>query len=137
MFNLSKDLNVKCKYLAIASHDNDYRLSWALNNALKISLTKVESVEVIDSKTQVVKLFSQYFFLNDTSSLFYSLISNRAENGFLLEKLTNIDYIFKLELDPNNNEIIDIIRSIKNIETVITAFELDSKQLKYLSKKGI
>ncbi len=121
--------------LGISSHENDYRLSWALNQYLGFHLIKSENHSVYDQKLNENQEFSVYSWLND-QSISYRLISNRCDNGFLLEEFRNIDFILIVEPDAGNEFTSDLLLSIKMIPFVSAVFPLNVAKGKG-RKKGI
>jgi hypothetical protein len=112
------------KVIAIASHENHYRLTWMLNEALQYDFRKIEDLEVTINN-QFLGSFNRYRFENRVKSVNFDLISNHSENGFLLKDQKNIDFLIKVTgevHDFNLNQFTNEIRKIKNI---ITAFVLE------------
>jgi hypothetical protein len=112
------------RIICIASHQNHYRLSWAINNVLEIYLRKSDDLVIRHSKANIDQRFSKYSFRKDSLPVLYHLISNKSEQGFLLKELPNIDYFLKVVGELEDQEFIDIMNKIKNLDIVITAFEL-------------
>ena len=65
----------------------------------------------------------------------YRLISNRCDNGFLLEELKNIDYLLLIEPNDEVFKISDVITKIKSIPFVAAIFPIEISSLK--NKKRI
>ena len=82
--------------IGITSPENDYRLSWTLNNNCGLQLSKKENLEVFNKRLDDKQEFSQFQYYDDNSLVLYRLISNRSEKGYLLEEMTNVDYIFQV-----------------------------------------
>ncbi|NJO70376.1 MAG: IPExxxVDY family protein [Bacteroidetes bacterium] len=83
--------------IGIASHENDYRLAWAINSVLKISLAKSEDAVVFHDKYKhdiSLSLFTQNFAEQGYS---LKLFANKGDNFFLLEEYKNIDFFMKIE----------------------------------------
>ena len=109
--------------LALASHENDYRLSWAINKKFGFELSKIENLSLILQKQKTEASFSLYRFADDNEVIFH-LISNKSEGGYLIPELKNIDYVLKVENFPDQAYIEKLIYGIKSIDIVITAFEI-------------
>lgn len=82
--------------VGISSHQSDYKVSWAINNALKINLTAEEEYFSIQSTDNLLKEFSKFTFEEEESLFYYCLVSNLCENGYLIPKLKNIDFLLKI-----------------------------------------
>jgi hypothetical protein len=112
------------RVICIASHQNHYRLSWALNRVLNIHFRQSDDLVIKHNKANVDQRFSKYTFRTDATPITYHLISNKSEQGFLLKELVNIDYLLKIVGELEDEDFKDIIDKIKNLDIVITAFEL-------------
>jgi hypothetical protein len=116
----------KFSVICVASHQNHYRLSWALNKLLNIHFQKSDDLIIKLNKANVQQSFSKYSFVDESGPVAYHLISNKSEQGFLLKELPNIDYLLKIEGEADDKLIKQLITRIKNLEIVITAFELQT-----------
>jgi hypothetical protein len=113
------------RVICISSHQNDYRLSWAINEKLKIDLTRSEDHQVVSPKSNIKQTFSHYSYSQDQYEVSYHLISNKSENGYLLKKYNNIDYLLKISGELSNISMPELVTLLKEIPIVNTAFELD------------
>jgi hypothetical protein len=129
---LSFDYDNEFYLIGIASHENDYRISWALNKLLGWNLAKTDDFKINHPKRKVEVNYSMYHFADDYG-VSYHLISNKSEKGFLLPDFKNIDYILKVSGEDNFNNISDLIQNIKKINIVITAFVIENLQSKYFN----
>lgn len=110
--------------IGVASHENDYRLSWSLNNEFGFKFVKTDDLIVYNSKHKLEVSFSKYF-LESKPELNAYLISNKSESGFLLPKHKNIDFIIKVNINEEMDFINSFINNIKKVDIVITAFILE------------
>jgi len=118
----------------ISSHENDYRLSWAMNEHLAFRFAKAENHQSFNSRLHEFQEFSTYFYVDDYSNT-YRLISNRCDNGFLLDELKNIDFLLLIEgIDPLAIRLA-LIDKMKAIPFISTVFPIDTGSLK--NKKRI
>ncbi len=114
------------KIICIASHQNDYRLSWALNEKLNINLKRVEDHQLQLPQNRGTQNFSLYASDPDESLVVYHLISNKSEQGYLLKNMKNIDYFLKISGEMENISLPDLVGKLKRIPIIITAFELEN-----------
>lgn len=126
--NLQQDFDFLL--IGIASHENDYRLSWALNEELSALLVKSENLIVQSKHSPQNQSFSQYIFDDSSHLRFFRLISNRCSDGFLLEEHTKIDYVLVVSGETNEELRDNLLKSIKQIPIVISAFSIDVNTLK-------
>jgi len=117
-----EDFQIVC----IASHQNDYRLSWALNEKLNLGLQKDQDLTVEDKKYDSIQQFTKYSYEDHTQTIRYYLITNKNSEGFLLPDMKNIDYLLKIEGDMNDDVVSSLIKTIRKIDFVIIAFRLEN-----------
>lgn len=120
--------------IAIASHQNDYRLSWALNRQFNWQLTRSQDLVIKEPKTGVEQAFIRYSY-HSPQHLIYHLVTNRCSQGFLLAEHKNIDYVLKIEGESLPGDVKPIIQKIRHIDFVITAFAIET--LKSKDKKKL
>ena len=103
--------------MGISSHENDYRLSWCINEQLGLTFAKNDNLIAGNGKE-----FSCFAHEDDHQTLL--LISNRCDNGFLLEKLKNIDFILKFNAELNETEIAEWLNNLKKVSLVSAVFAI-------------
>jgi hypothetical protein len=108
--------------IGIASHENDYRLSWAINKSLGLDLKKNEDFTIDHPKHKITVNYSLYIFDDENNYITYNLISNKSEKGFLIPEMKNIDFILRVSGSPDQNLLNDLLFKLKKIDIVITAF---------------
>ncbi len=102
--------------IGIASHENDYRLSWAMNKSIGLDLIKVEDFSVNHPKHKIQINYSMYNYIN------YNLISNKSDKGFLIPEMKNIDFVLRISDYPDTVFLNELLSKLKKIDIVITAF---------------
>jgi len=120
--------------VGISSHENDYRLSWAINTHLKMALKRADNLQIHNPRIKQDQEFSLYQFTDLETVLHYNLIANRCDNGFLLEEMKNIDYVLKITGDASKNFPGQLVNKLKKIDIITTAFEIDPSELKSRKK---
>lgn len=118
--------------IAIASHQSDYRLSWALNQKLNWHLTQTDELTIQPVKNQKKQRFTCFSF-HDQQQNAYHLIANKSQEGFLMPSITNIDYFLRISGGHSPDDLEPVIRKVRQIDFVITAFLLTN--LKEKDKK--
>jgi hypothetical protein len=121
--------------IGISSHENDYRVSWAINTYLKMALKRAENLQIHNPRTGNDQEFSLYQYSDPETQLHYDLFSNLCDNGFFLEEMKNIDYLLKISGDYNKTFPVQLVNKLKKIDILTTAFEIDPLTLK--SKKKL
>jgi hypothetical protein len=118
----------------ISSAENDYRLSWSLNQNLGINLVKIDNLEIYHKRLDDKQAFSQFEYFDDETLLQYRLISNRSINGYLLEEMTNLDYLLQISGDMDEGWLDFLIEKMNNIDGIVLAFPIDPTTLKSRKK---
>ena len=116
--------------IGISCHEKDYRISWALNQALSLDLVREkEDLEVFLNKTNEVSLHSIYTFKNKETHNEFFLLNNRSSSGLLIPEQPMADYL--LIIKENFDFPIDLLlKKIKKINFILTAFNMPVEQLK-------
>ncbi len=118
----------------ISSSENDYKLSWSLNLVLGINLVRTDNLEIYHKRLDDKQIFSQFEYFDEETLLQYRLISNRSVNGYLLEEMTNLDYLLQISGDTDEAYLENLIEKINAIEGIILAFPIDPITLKSRKK---
>lgn len=120
--------------IGIASHENDYRLAWAINTSLKISLVKADDAVIFHDKYKHNINISVFWQEMADQGYTLKLFANRGDNFFLLEDLKNFDYFMKIEGDISEKKVQAYASELKKIEIVMGAFILDTKTIKKIQR---
>lgn len=120
--------------IGIASHENDYRLSWAINKSLGLDLKKKEDLTLDHPKNKILINYSLFIFDDENNYITYNLISNKSEKGFLIPEMKNIDFVLRVSGSPDQNLLNDLLFKLKKIDIVITAFQINEVSEKLRKK---
>jgi hypothetical protein len=128
---LSGTISNHYKLLGISSHENDYRLSWAVNRKLGLNFQKAENIIVSRIYNETEKLeFSLFRFIKEDGVLKINLISNRCPDGFLIREMKNIDYFLQVFGDDTQAFISHIVTGLKSVDIISAVFEIPDTVLK-------
>lgn len=130
ILKLSEDASEEATMLAISSHENDYRLSWALNEALSIALSRAEEVRFTHPKLKEEVSFSRYEYIDEDKYLRYQLIANRTENAYLFDELKTFDFLLLLTGEWNTPQIEHLKNTLREISIISANFPAEIKKLK-------
>jgi hypothetical protein len=103
--------------IGISSHENDYRLSWSINEQLGLMFAQGDSI-VTDAGNEFT------CFVHDDGQKRLMLISNRCDNGFLLEKCKNFDFILKFNTELNETDTSSWLSDLRKVPLVSAAFPI-------------
>lgn len=123
--------------LGISCPEKPYRLCWALNGQLKIAFQKSTDREVQDKNQQAQSIFSVFSFRDEEMYTDYRIIVNKTESTgnvssarFLIPEYKQADYLFIVQGELPYAEKNTILKKVKDIQFVQTAFEIDPGKLK-------
>jgi hypothetical protein len=120
--------------IGISSHENDYRLSWAINNQLGFKFSRAANLGLFNEKIQEKQIFSVFSYTEEEYELKYYLVSNTSENGFLLPEYRNVDFLFLIQGEMSENELDKLLTQLKKIEIINLAFQIPNLPAKSLEK---
>ncbi len=116
--------------IGISSHENDYRISWAINKFCGLKLVKDKDHCIVDNRYPDSLVFSQFIYNDEDSILSYRLIANRCMDGFLIGEMRNIDYFFLIQGEISTEFTADLTKKISKLSMVNAAFQIDPNKLK-------
>ncbi|MFO7656808.1 MAG: IPExxxVDY family protein [Bacteroidales bacterium] len=131
---LTVDISSRIYVAGISSHENDYRLSWAINNSLGFNLSKSDNLSLKNSKTGEIQQFSVFVFTDEDESCRYHLVSNRCDDGFLIPEYKNVDFFLLATGEIASYEFDLFIANLKQIEIITLAFAVSDLGTKSLEK---
>ena len=103
--------------IGISSHENDYRLSWSINEQMGCAFAQGDSLVTASGEE-----FTCFVHEDDDRRLL--LISNRCDNGFLLEKHKNFDFILKFDGELSEPELSAWLRDLRKVPLVSAVFPI-------------
>ena len=122
--------------IGICSQLDDFKLCWHLNKHLDIDLIRdVNDISSVHQKKKVDIFFSLFNHIDAENNLHYSIISNKSLSINLIPEQKQTDYFLKIVGEIDLIDQSEIVKKIKQIENVITAFSIDISSLK--SKENI
>ncbi|MFO7938822.1 MAG: IPExxxVDY family protein [Bacteroidales bacterium] len=118
------------RVIGIASHENDYRFSWALNQELGLQLQKSDYLVFEEKKQETVQSFSLYKQRNKDSAFQYIQINNKCEAGFFLKRHKNIDFILLIAGDLTETDHKQLITKLNAMDMILAAFPIEELSTK-------
>ena len=120
--------------LGISSHENDYHLSWVLNQKLGLKFIKVKNIVILHPESELSQEFTVFNYENEDALLVYNLISNKCEQGYLIPELKNIDFFLQISGEINQGFLNHLIEKLRNSGVVNASFVLNPKKIKAAEK---
>jgi hypothetical protein len=122
--------DIHFRLIGISSHENDYRLVWAINNELKFQFTRTESLRIYRAALKTDLEFSRFTYIDEDRILTYSLISNRCPDGFLFTEFKNFDFLVKITGEITEAETREFFKKLKTVDVISASFILEPEKLK-------
>ncbi|MBE9467930.1 MAG: IPExxxVDY family protein [Bacteroidetes bacterium] len=116
--------------IGISSHENDYKLAWSINNSFNLNLSKKEDITVFKKKYSETQNFSVFSYNDDTKLISYNLISNRCENGFLIQEYNKFDFFIQIYGEQTDSDLAKVLNNLKKNDDIIIAGKLDLNKIK-------
>ena len=140
---LQVDYDYDFLLIGICTHAKDYRLCWEINKILDIKLERVDDT-MLNSHTNPahaggvregashdeLNAYSLYFCEEEESNNCFHVISNKSSNETLITEQKQVDYFLRIKGNNNPGYPADIIKKLKDISIVLTAYEIDLNKLK-------
>jgi len=148
---LDDDFREEFSLIALHCSEEDYKVAYLLNKQLNLGL-KREEVDLDYSNEELIATFSLFHFNSDLQYTSYDLVSNKCkavvqndqnESGlfsgetseknvttYLIPEFKKVDFFLKVYSEFATIPLRRIIASINEINQVISAYEVDTDNIK-------
>lgn len=116
--------------LGVVSDEPDYKLCWMINQHLDMNLEMQDELQLYHRKMDQEQIFSNFSYHDDDALITYRLINNRAEQGYFLDELKNIDYLIHIQGEISTGRISNFMLSIAALEPVRMCVPSDLSRIK-------
>ena len=116
--------------LGIISSVKFYKLAWAINNKLNISLVKSSDIS-LDTKRHKNLSFSLYDYSTEQSN--FQVFKNKTEgkeNAHLIPEMSHLDYIVKIDENSQSFAIEEVMKALREVKWIEYIAVLDVDNLK-------
>jgi hypothetical protein len=114
----------------LSSHESDYRLVWKINQEFSFNFERGKSHIINSKKTGGEIEFTLYTYDDEDTFYLYHFITNKTEQGVLLEELKNIDYLIMIQGEFTDAFSNGFYNRLKKVETIQGVFKIDPVSLK-------
>ena len=104
--------------LGLVSDEKDYRLCWLINKELEVNFLKEDELKLFHKKLNAEQVFSTFVYEDEHACLNFRIIRNKAEEGYFLDALFNLDYLIHIQGELNETRIQDFLRQLNEIPEV-------------------
>ncbi len=112
--------------IAIACHLKEYRISFQLNQSLRIRLRRYEDLLLEEADVSRNRNYALYSYDDQDQRCFYFLLANHHPEGKLLGSLKQTDYFLIISQLLPKEDLNRIVLNIRSIQGVLTAYHIQS-----------
>lgn len=116
--------------LGVVTDEPDYKLCWLINRSLNMNFEKQEELQLFHRKLQDTQGFSLFAYHDNDALITFRIIKNRAEKGYYLDELKNIDYLIHIQGEINTLKISNFMLSVGALESVRMCVPSDLSRIK-------
>ncbi len=116
--------------IGISCHMKDYRLSYQLNKDLGLNFLRMEDLKIALTHKKDPAEFSLYYYPDEDYFNTYYLLANRSQEFVLAPEIKQIDFLMIVEGEFRKAQKDGLIRCIRNIPNVLTAYEIKFAEIK-------
>ena len=116
--------------IGVSSHENDYKLVWAINNSMKFKFVRISNLSYDNPRNEGFAEFSRFLFDDTDRYIKYLMVSNKSEGDTLFPEIKNIDYLIHVHGELIGRAVSDLVRTLKNLDVITGAYLLDTAKLK-------
>jgi len=103
---------------------------WNINQTFSFNFERGNSHKLFSKKAGKELEFPLYTYDDEDTYYLYQLLSNKCEDGVLLEELKNIDYLIMIQGDFTEAFSNGFQNRLKKLECVQGVFKIDPSSLK-------
>jgi hypothetical protein len=116
--------------LAVSFQKKDYTLAYNLNKTLKTKLEKIKDLPYYEESLEKILEYSLFHYFDSDCHLSFYLLSNHHAEGKLFRAFKTIDFFILIHGSLDDDAVSKIVKEIKSIQGVLTAFLPDMKSVK-------
>ena len=121
---LQSEITLNYKIIGISSPQKDYRMCWLLNRQLGIELKRVADFCFTPAGSDQDKCFSVYYYGKPFMRLHIYVLANRNDEFLVFSQPRGIDYLMIFRQPSAQLNLDEMVKSIREIPQVHTAFLL-------------
>ncbi len=118
--------------IGIAGTVRDYQLVYHINKFANLHLSKKADYVALLSKPEARVPFSFFQYDQPSRFLVFYLISNKSNDRFLMPVYKQADFLLFVNGPLNDDELKSLLRQIREIPVLQTAFKLDPSRYKQM-----
>lgn len=116
--------------LGVVTDEPDFKLCWLINQTLDMNFEKQDELQLFHRKLGEEQAFSLFAYHDRESLISYRIIRNRADKGYFLDELKNIDYLIHIQGEFSTTRISNFMLSVGKLEPVRMCVPSDLSRIK-------
>ncbi len=120
-YKLTPHHEIPFKLIALVTTEPLYKIAWHLNELGGFTFSESDPRTLYHPKLQLVQSF-QYFVSPVANDGVLELLSNRSDQGFLLEEVKQADFLLKIQWE--DVDMVGIITLLKRLKNISLAYEV-------------
>ncbi len=116
--------------LGIMADHPDYKLCWLINQSFGSDLTRQDDLALFHRRLNHEQLFSLFAYTDEEALLTYRIIRNRAEEGFFLDELRNLDYLVHIQGEVTPEKISTFLTAAGAIPGIRMCVPVELKKIR-------
>ncbi|NQY11775.1 MAG: IPExxxVDY family protein [Flavobacteriales bacterium] len=112
--------------IAISCHAKDYKLCWSINKEFRFNLRREQDIFLKDRNEDIS--YSLYIYDDVDDHFTIDIIENRSGLGYLIPEQKQADYFMIVKGFFDESE--EVIKKLKKIDIILTAYVVDPTTLK-------
>jgi len=116
--------------LGVVSDEPDYKLCWMINHSLEMNFERQEDLQLFHPRLNKEQVFSIFSFHDENALITFRIIRNRAEDGYYLDDLKNIDYLIHIQGEIDTSRIKDFVHAVGALKSVRMCVPSDLTRIK-------
>lgn len=116
--------------LGVVADEPDYRLGWMINRQLDMAFEKTDDLKLNHRKLKEKQYISMFVFEDEEAMVTYRVIKNRADIGFFLDELKNLDYLIHIQGEIFPDQLASFLQAVNTIDAVRMCVPVNLQKLK-------
>lgn len=134
---LTYNYHLNYKIVAISTHLKDYRISFYINENLKIELKKIDNLSIDNKSKGTIQSFEQQYYEDIEAEKSFHLIHNKSKGLFFLNSLKKFDYLLLVKSEneiANHDDIIRLLKQQDHFQIIYKVDELSKREHSIIEK---
>lgn len=126
---LNLDLSPDFELVGLSTPLLAHKVSFFLNSSLKFQLSRIDDLEVVDSKLKKQQFYKRFEYYDEQLRRYYYLIANKDQGKYCLSDYPMIDYIILAKGKIALQEISDLLEKIRLINDITYVLHIPTEKL--------